>query len=51
MEAQRAGVGQPTVSKVETGRMVPSPDGLDRLSRALGRVRKVRAARAVGRRW
>src|SRR5690348_15067518 len=34
--AQRAGVGQPTVSKVETGRMVPSPDVLDRLSRALG---------------
>ncbi|MGW4594956.1 helix-turn-helix domain-containing protein [Streptomyces sp. NPDC004457] len=33
--AQRAGVGQPTVSKVETGRMVPSPDVLDRLSRAL----------------
>ncbi|MFF5536969.1 helix-turn-helix domain-containing protein [Streptomyces cinerochromogenes] len=34
--AQRASVGQPTVSKVETGRMVPSPDVLDRLSRALG---------------
>jgi transcriptional regulator with XRE-family HTH domain len=34
--AQRAGVGQPTVSKVETGRMVPSVDVLDRLSRALG---------------
>ncbi len=34
--AQRAGVGQPTVSKVETGRMVPSSDVLDRLSRALG---------------
>lgn len=34
--AQRAGVGQPTVSKVETGRMVPSPDVLVRLSRALG---------------
>lgn len=34
--AQGAGVGQPTVSKVETGRMVPSPDVLDRLSRALG---------------
>ncbi|MEH0658125.1 helix-turn-helix transcriptional regulator [Streptomyces stelliscabiei] len=34
--AQRAGVGQPTVSKVETGRMVPSTDVLDRLSRALG---------------
>ncbi|WP_239109839.1 helix-turn-helix domain-containing protein [Streptomyces coelicoflavus] len=33
--AQRAGVGQPTVSKVETGRMVPSSDVLDRLSRAL----------------
>lgn len=33
--AQRAGVGQPTVSKVETGRMVPSLDVLDRLSRAL----------------
>ncbi|MCZ9341797.1 helix-turn-helix transcriptional regulator, partial [Streptomyces sp. TRM76130] len=33
--AQRAGVGQPTVSKVETGRMVPSADVLDRLSRAL----------------
>ncbi|MFI9267803.1 helix-turn-helix domain-containing protein [Streptomyces werraensis] len=44
--AQRAGVGQPTVSKVETGRMVPSPDVLDRLSRALGlddsTVREVR---------
>ncbi|MDX3640927.1 helix-turn-helix transcriptional regulator [Streptomyces sp. MB09-02B] len=34
--AQRAGVGQPTVSKVETGRMVPSSDVLNRLSRALG---------------
>ncbi|MEU6811100.1 helix-turn-helix transcriptional regulator [Streptomyces sp. NPDC046831] len=34
--AQRARVGQPTVSKVETGRMVPSLDVLDRLSRALG---------------
>ncbi|TQJ54281.1 helix-turn-helix domain-containing protein [Streptomyces sp. SLBN-115] len=33
--AQRAGVGQPTVSKVENGRMVPSPDVLGRLSRAL----------------
>lgn len=33
--AQRAGVGQPTVSKVETGRMVPSADVLDRLSQAL----------------
>ncbi|MCH0557680.1 helix-turn-helix transcriptional regulator [Streptomyces sp. MUM 16J] len=33
--AQRAGVGQPTVSKVETGRMVPSLDVLDRLSHAL----------------
>ncbi|MFH8764679.1 helix-turn-helix domain-containing protein [Streptomyces althioticus] len=33
--AQRAGVGQPTVSKVETGRMVPSVDVLDRLCRAL----------------
>ncbi len=44
--AQRAGVGQPTVSKVETGRMVPSFDVLDRLSRALGldelTVREVR---------
>lgn len=34
--AQRAGVGQPTVSKVENGRMVPSADVLGRLSRALG---------------
>ncbi|MEE1764584.1 helix-turn-helix domain-containing protein [Streptomyces sp. SP18BB07] len=34
--AQRAGVGQPTVSKVETGRMVPSGEVLDRLLRALG---------------
>ncbi|GBQ03796.1 helix-turn-helix domain-containing protein [Streptomyces spongiicola] len=34
--AQQAGVGQPTVSKVENGRMVPSPDVLDRLSGALG---------------
>ncbi|MGW4440156.1 helix-turn-helix domain-containing protein [Streptomyces sp. NPDC004596] len=34
--AHRAGVGQPTVSKVETGRMVPSLVVLDRLSRALG---------------
>ncbi|MBV7700894.1 helix-turn-helix transcriptional regulator [Streptomyces sp. TRM70350] len=33
--AQRAGVGQPTVSKVENGRMVPSLDVLDRLCRAL----------------
>jgi transcriptional regulator with XRE-family HTH domain len=33
--AQRADVGQPTVSKVETGRMVPSLDVFDRLSRAL----------------
>ncbi|MGW3662699.1 helix-turn-helix domain-containing protein [Streptomyces sp. NPDC005141] len=34
--AQRAGVGQPTVSKVENGRMVPSLDVLGRLSLALG---------------
>lgn len=34
--AQRAGVGQPTVSKVENGRMGPSRDVLDRLSGALG---------------
>ncbi|WP_405448631.1 helix-turn-helix transcriptional regulator [Streptomyces achromogenes] len=34
--AQRAGVGQPTVSKIETGRMVPSRDVLDRLLGALG---------------
>ncbi|WP_079104973.1 helix-turn-helix domain-containing protein [Streptomyces prasinopilosus] len=34
--AQRAGVGQPAVSKVENGRMVPSADVLDRLARALG---------------
>ncbi|MFF0809079.1 helix-turn-helix domain-containing protein [Streptomyces althioticus] len=34
--AQRAQVGQPTVSKVENGRMVPSLDVLDRLTRALG---------------
>ncbi|MEU6536483.1 helix-turn-helix transcriptional regulator [Streptomyces sp. NPDC047000] len=44
--AQRAGVGQPTVSKVETGRMVPSAEVLDRLTRALGlgepTVREVR---------
>ena len=44
--AQRAGVGQPTVSKVETGRMVPSPEVLDRLTGALGldepTVREVR---------
>ncbi|MGW6920984.1 helix-turn-helix domain-containing protein [Streptomyces sp. NPDC054950] len=33
--AQRAGVGQPTVSKVENGRMVPSLDVLGRLSLAL----------------
>jgi transcriptional regulator with XRE-family HTH domain len=33
--AQRAGVGQPTVSKIETGRMVPSQDVLDRLLGAL----------------
>ncbi|MFI1923439.1 helix-turn-helix domain-containing protein [Streptomyces sp. NPDC020377] len=33
--AQRAGVGQPTVSKVENGRMVPSIDVLGRLSVAL----------------
>ncbi|MFC9287054.1 helix-turn-helix domain-containing protein [Streptomyces sp. NPDC057052] len=34
--AERAGVGQPTVSKVENGRMIPSADVLDRLSDALG---------------
>ncbi|MEH0445360.1 helix-turn-helix transcriptional regulator [Streptomyces sp. B21-102] len=33
--AQRAGVGQPTVSKVENGRMVPSLDVLGRLLLAL----------------
>ncbi|MET8165305.1 Scr1 family TA system antitoxin-like transcriptional regulator [Streptomyces sp. NPDC005329] len=33
--AQRAGVGQPTVSKVENGRMVPSLDVLRRLALAL----------------
>ncbi|WP_420705383.1 MULTISPECIES: helix-turn-helix domain-containing protein [unclassified Streptomyces] len=44
--AQRAGVGQPTVSKVETGRMVPSFDVFDRLLGALNldesTVREVR---------
>lgn len=48
--AQRAGVGQPTVSKVENGRMVPSRDVLDRLSGALGldaaAVAELRAALA-----
>ncbi|MFE0892068.1 helix-turn-helix domain-containing protein [Streptomyces rochei] len=34
--AQRAGVGQPTVSKVENGRMMPSVEVMRRLSRALG---------------
>ncbi|MFF5856234.1 helix-turn-helix domain-containing protein [Streptomyces sp. NPDC012751] len=34
--AQRAGVGQPTVSKIETGRMVPSREVLDRILGALG---------------
>lgn len=34
--AERAGVGQPTVSKVENGRMVPSSDVLNRLTTALG---------------
>ncbi|MGV9554548.1 helix-turn-helix domain-containing protein [Streptomyces sp. NPDC003522] len=34
--AERAGVGQPTVSKVENGRMVPSAAVLERLSDALG---------------
>ncbi|MEU8648531.1 helix-turn-helix transcriptional regulator [Streptomyces sp. NPDC048737] len=34
--AQRAGVGQPTVCKVENGRMVPGLDVLGRLSAALG---------------
>ncbi|WP_432009159.1 helix-turn-helix domain-containing protein [Streptomyces bacillaris] len=33
--AQGAGVGQPTVSKVGNGRMVPSSDVLERLARAL----------------
>ncbi|WP_261339463.1 helix-turn-helix domain-containing protein [Streptomyces cavourensis] len=33
--AQGAGVGQPTVSKVENGRMVPSSDVLERLAHAL----------------
>ncbi|MEV7269289.1 helix-turn-helix domain-containing protein [Streptomyces bacillaris] len=33
--AQGAGVGQPTVSKVENGRMVPSSDVLERLARVL----------------
>ncbi|MFZ4151144.1 helix-turn-helix domain-containing protein [Streptomyces pseudogriseolus] len=49
--AERAGVSQPTVSKVENGRMVPSLDVLDRLSRALrldepaaGEVRELLAA-------
>ncbi|MFJ3496186.1 helix-turn-helix domain-containing protein [Streptomyces sp. NPDC086091] len=44
--AERAGVGQPTVSKVENGRMVPSPDVLGRLCDGLGldapTVREVR---------
>ncbi|MEW5537224.1 helix-turn-helix transcriptional regulator [Streptomyces cyaneofuscatus] len=33
--AQGARVGQPTVSKVENGRMVPSSDVLERLAHAL----------------
>jgi len=49
--AHRAGVGQPTVSKVENGRMVPSLDVLDRLSRALdlddSTAREVRALLAA----
>ncbi|MFF4540774.1 helix-turn-helix domain-containing protein [Streptomyces aureus] len=50
--AQRAGVGQPTVSKVENGRMVPSRAVLDRLSGVLGLdaalVTKLRVALAEG---
>ncbi|MFE7893646.1 helix-turn-helix domain-containing protein [Streptomyces sp. NPDC057412] len=40
MLAQRAHVGQPTVSKVENGRMVPSLDVLGRLSRASASTRR-----------
>ncbi|MEV5709938.1 helix-turn-helix transcriptional regulator [Actinoallomurus sp. NPDC052274] len=34
--AERAGVTQPTVSKIETGRMLPSSEVFDRLAGALG---------------
>lgn len=34
--AERAGVTQPTVSKIETGRMLPSSEVVDRLAGALG---------------
>ncbi len=34
--ADRAGVTQPTVSKIETGRMLPSTEVVDRLAGALG---------------
>src|SRR3954464_14696422 len=33
--AERAGVTQPTVSKIETGRMLPSSEVVDRLAGAL----------------
>ncbi|WP_165900825.1 Scr1 family TA system antitoxin-like transcriptional regulator [Microbispora triticiradicis] len=33
--AQRAGVAQPTISRVETGRLLPSPETVERLSLAL----------------
>ncbi|MFF0595738.1 helix-turn-helix domain-containing protein [Streptomyces antibioticus] len=39
--AERAGVGQPTVSKVENGRMVPSLDVLGRLCDGLGRFLRI----------
>ncbi|WP_344972912.1 helix-turn-helix transcriptional regulator [Streptosporangium fragile] len=34
--AQRAGVAQPTISRMETGRLLPTPETVDRVSAALG---------------
>ncbi|MEU9887065.1 helix-turn-helix transcriptional regulator [Sphaerisporangium sp. NPDC051011] len=34
--ARRVGVGQPTISRIETGGLLPTPETVDRLSAALG---------------
>lgn len=41
--AQRAAVAQPTISRIETGRLLPTPETVDRMSAALGLDEHARA--------
>ncbi|HZJ50685.1 MAG TPA: helix-turn-helix domain-containing protein [Actinomycetota bacterium] len=46
--AARAGVAQPAIARIETGRVVPRVDTLDRLLRACGRALEVGALYGEG---